>query len=343
MLGPSSRRRYNFPLVLTYGPVPIDPPLVLAPMAGITDRVYRLMLRRIGGVGLVTMEFISSEAITRGNARQRRKLVFDEEERPLSIQIYGSSVERMAAAAEIVEQLRPDVCDINMGCPANKVLKGCAGAALMGDPDLARAMIREVKKRLSIPLTVKFRLGLDDRRKNFIELGRICEGEGVAAVAMHGRTAKQMYAGRADWSAIAELKAALSIPVVGNGDVETPEDALTMFRETGCDAVMAGRATMKNPWIFRQIADFLAGRQPRPATLPERRDLMLWHFAEIEKDSEGPTHALHRLRTMTGWYTHGLPNGRALRVRISELATPDDFREAVEQFFSRDVFAHRAA
>jgi len=320
--------------MLSYGPVPVDPPLVLAPMAGITDRVYRRMLRRIGGVGLVTMEFISSEAITRGNARQLRKLVFDDEERPLSIQIYGSSVERMAAAADIVEELRPDVCDINMGCPANKVLKGCAGAALMGDPDLAKAMIREVKKRLSIPLTVKFRLGLDDGRKNFVELGRICQGEGVAAVAMHGRTARQMYTGRADWSAIAELKNALSIPVVGNGDVETPEDAIAMFRQTGCDAVMAGRATMKNPWIFRQTADLLAGRPALAASLDERRDLMLGHFTEIEKDSENETHAMHRLRTMTGWYTHGLPNGRALRVRISQMATPADFRSAVEEFFA---------
>src|ERR1041385_7665460 len=170
--------------MLPLGKLRIDPPLVLAPMAGITDRVYRLMLRRIGGVGLVTMEFISSEAITRGNARQLRKLVFDEEERPISIQIYGSNVERMSIAADIVEQLHPDVCDINMGCPANKVLKGCAGAALMGDPDLARAIVRAVKSRLSIPLTVKFRLGLDDHRMNFLDLGRMCEDEGVAAVAM---------------------------------------------------------------------------------------------------------------------------------------------------------------
>ena len=325
--------------MLRYGAVPVDPPLVLAPMAGITDRVYRLMLRRIGGVGLVTMEFISADAISRGNARQLRKMVFDEEERPLSIQIYGSSVERMVAAAEIVEELSPDVCDINMGCPANKVLKGCAGAALMGDLPLAKEMIRQVKNRLSIPLTVKFRLGLDMQRQTFLELGRICEGEGAAAVAMHGRTARQMYTGRADWSAISELKGAISIPVVGNGDVETPEDALAMFRLTGCDAVMAGRATMKNPWIFRQTADLLAGREPRPATMDERRDLILSHFSEIEKDSESPTHAMHRLRTMTGWYTHGISNGRALRVRISGLATPADFRAAVEEHFSRSAVA----
>jgi tRNA-dihydrouridine synthase B len=316
------------------GPVRLETPLVLAPMAGITDHAYRLMLRRIGGVGLVTMEFISSEAITRGIARQVRKLVFSEEERPLSIQIYGSDTARMAAAADIVEELAPDVCDINMGCPANKVLKGCAGAALMGDLPLAREIVRSVKRRLSIPLTVKFRLGLDDGRLNFLDLGRMCEDEGVAAVAMHARTARQMYTGQADRRRIAELKRHLSIPVVGNGDIATPEDALALFAETGCDAVMIGRATMKNPWIFRQIADRLAGRPAREATLEERRDLMLAHFAAIEATAHDPKEALHKLRTMTGWYTSGLPHGRALRVRISELATPGDFREAVVAFFA---------
>jgi tRNA-dihydrouridine synthase B len=323
--------------MLRFGSVPVDPPLILAPMAGITDHAYRQMLRSIGGVGLVTMEFISSEAISRGNARQMRKMIFSEAERPLSIQIYGSDSERMAAAADIVEELGPDVCDINMGCPANKVLKGCAGAALMGDLELAKAIIRRVRSRLSIPLTVKFRLGLDDSRRNFLELGRICEGEGVAAVAMHGRTARQMYTGRADWDRIAELKAALSIPVVGNGDIETAEDALAMFSKTGCDAVMCGRATMKNPWIFRQITDRLNGRAPREATLSERRDLMLFHFGEIERLAFDSREALHKLRTMTGWYTHGLPNGRALRIRISELETPGDFRSAVEDFFGREA------
>jgi tRNA-dihydrouridine synthase B len=320
--------------MLRFGSVGVDPPLILAPMAGITDHVYRLMLRRIGGVGLVTMEFISSEAITRGSARQLRKLVFSEEERPLSIQIYGSDPLRMGAAAEIVEELRPDVCDINMGCPANKVLKGCAGAALMGDLELARAIIREVRRRLSVPLTVKFRLGLDESRKNFLELGHICEGEGAVAVALHGRTARQMYTGRADWARIAELKHAVSIPVVGNGDIETAEDAVAMFRETGCDAVMCGRATMKNPWIFRQIADRLAGRESREPALAERRDLMLSHFDAIERTAFDSREALHKLRTMTGWYTHGLPNGRALRVKISQLASPADFRDAVEEFFA---------
>jgi len=319
--------------MLRFGTLTVDPPLVLAPMAGITDHVYRLMLRRIGGVGLVTMEFISSEAITRGNARQLAKLYFSEEERPLSIQIYGSDPERMAAAAEIVEELRPDACDINMGCPANKVLKGCAGAALMGDLPLARRIVREVRGRLTIPLTVKFRLGLDDSRRNFLDLGRMCEDEGAAAVAMHARTARQMYTGRADRGEIAQLKRHLSISVIGNGDVEKAEDVVQMMRETGCDGVMAGRATMKNPWIFRQSADLLAGKTPREATADERRDLMLWHFTEIERTARDPREALHKLRTMTGWYTHGLTNGRALRVRISGLSTPAEFREAVVEFF----------
>ena len=329
--------------MLSIGPLRITPPLVLAPMAGITDHVYRLMLRRIGGVGLVTMEFISSEAITRGNARQLRKLVFSDEERPLSIQIYGSDPERMAAAADIVEELRPDVCDINMGCPANKVLKGCAGAALMGDLPLARRIVREVRRRLTIPMTVKFRLGLDDARRNFLDVGKMCEDEGAAAVALHARTARQMYTGRADRSAIAELKRHVSIPVVGNGDVETAEDAVAMLAETGCDAVMVGRATMKNPWVFRQASDRLAGREPRAATLAERRDLMLDHFTAIERSAHDPREALHKLRTMTGWYTHGLPNGRALRIRISSLSTPADFREAVAEFFDGGVLASEPA
>ncbi|MFY9551786.1 MAG: tRNA dihydrouridine synthase DusB [Thermoanaerobaculia bacterium] len=319
--------------MLSLGALRIDPPLVLAPMAGITDHVYRLMLRRIGGVGLVTMEFISSEAITRGNARQLRKLVFSDEERPLSIQIYGSDPERMAAAADIVEELSPDVCDINMGCPANKVLKGCAGAALMGDLPLAREIVRGVRKRLSIPLTVKFRLGLDGGRMNFLDLGKMCEDEGVAAVAMHARTARQMYTGSADYEKIAQLKRHLAIPVIGNGDVLTAEDAQRLFSETGCDAVMIGRATMKNPWIFRQIAARRAGEALREATLSERRHLMLVHFEGIEASAADSREALHKLRTMTGWYTHGLPRGRELRVRISELLTPADFRSAVEEFF----------
>jgi len=317
-------------------PCVVDPPLVLAPMAGITDGTYRLLLRRMGGVGLVTMEFISSEGLTRGARRTERLMRWEPEERPLSIQIYGSDAARMAEAARRVEEEGVDVCDINMGCPANKILKGCAGAGLMRDLTRARGIIEACRKVLpTTPLTVKFRAGITEETTNFVELGKICEGEGVAAVALHPRTAKQFYSGRADWSRIARLKEAVRIPVVGNGDVETPEDVLRMLRETGCDAVMIGRATMKNPWVFRQAADLLAGRPYRVATLEERRDVILQHFRLIrEAEEDVPKRMMGKLKTFTGWYTHGVPKGTELRRRIQSLPTPEAFLEAVESFFA---------
>ncbi len=316
-------------------PCLVDPPLILAPMAGITDMTYRLLLRQIGGVGLVTMEFVSSEGLSRGNRRTERLLRFDPQERPLSIQIYGADAERMSIAAEMVEDLGVDVCDVNMGCPANKVLKGCAGAGLMRDLKRAREIIAACRRALrTTPLTVKFRLGVTEEAINFLELGRICEGEGVAAVALHARTARQMYTGRADWDRIARLKETVKIPVVGNGDVQTPEDVLAMFQKTGCDAVMCGRATMKNPWIFRQAQELLAGRPYRLATREERRDLILRHFRLIrENEGDQPRLMMGKLRTFTGWYTHGLTNGTELRRRIQSLATSEDFLSAVEEFF----------
>ena len=313
----------------------LDSPLVLAPMAGITDRYFRKIIRDLGGVGLVSMEFISSDALTRGIERTRNLMAFAQEERPLAIQIYGSNVERMAAAAAIVEEMQPDVCDINMGCPANKILKGCSGAALMGDLPLAERIIREVRKRLSIPLTVKFRAGLDTKRENFLDLGRICEANGVAAVTLHSRTAKQMFTGEADWSRVRALKGALSIPVIGNGDVEEPEDALQLMAETGCDGVMIGRASLKNPWIFHQTAARLAGRHAPPASVEMRRDLIFRHFGMIRSGSgDDPKYVIHKIRTFTGWYTHGLPNGRLLRQRIGSIDSIDGYLDAIEEFFA---------
>jgi nifR3 family TIM-barrel protein len=324
--------------MLQYGDIRIDPPTVLAPMAGVTDRQFRLVLRRVGGVGLVTMEFISSEALTRGNKRTLQLMHYCEEERPLSIQIYGSDPQRMAEAARIVEGIGADVCDINMGCPANKVLRGCAGCSLMGDLDLARRIIATVRRTIRIPLTVKFRAGARETALNYVELGRICEAEGVNAVALHPRTAKQMYRGSADWARIARLKQLLRIPVIGNGDVTTAEHAQRMFRETGCDGVMVGRASMKNPWIYRQIADLRAGREPYTPSLNDRRDVILQHFRML-RDQEESAMALHKLRTFTGWYTHGLPGGRQLRLQINSLDTAEAFLEAVEDFFQTAAVA----
>ena len=313
------------------GTIRVDPPLWLAPMAGVTDRDFRLIVRRIGGVGVVSMEFISSKAIVSGNPKTRDLMYFSAEERPLAIQIYGSDAATMREAAVVVEELGADICDINMGCPANKVLKGCAGAALMGDLKLAEEIIGSVRKAISIPLTVKFRLGLDDCRCNYLELGRICEANGVAAVAMHARTARQMFTGEADWSHLRTLKETLSIPVIGNGDVREPEDAVRMLAETGCDGVMVGRGATRNPWLFRQIAARISGGQVTEPTLADRRDLILGHFRMVA-DREGSMYALHKLRKFTGWYTHGLPNGRRLRQEINQIPDVPTFLATVEGF-----------
>ena len=327
--------------MLKIGNVRVDPPLILSPMAGVTDRDFRLIIRRIGGIGVVTMEFIPSRAIVSGVQKTLELMEFSEEERPLSIQIYGSDVETMSRAAAIVEDLGADICDINMGCPANKVLKGCSGAALMGDLKLAEKMVASVRKRLTIPLTVKFRLGLRQDEMNYVELGRVCEANGVDAVAIHARTAKQMFRGEADWSHIARLKEALSIPVLGNGDVREPEDAVRMMAETGCDGVLVGRAATKNPWIFRQIAARRSSTAMPEPTIEDRRDLILGHFRMVAEREE-PMHALHKLRKFTGWYTHGLPHGRRLRQQINSLPDVEAFLAAVEEFFD-SLLVGRAA
>src|SRR3954468_11342150 len=328
--------------MIQLGPLRIDPPLWLAPMAGVTDRDFRLIVRRIGGVGVVSMEFISSRAIVQGNKATRELMYFSPEERPLAIQIYGSDVATMREAALVVEELGGDICDINMGCPANKVLKGCAGAALMGDLKLAEGIVRAVRDAISIPLTVKFRLGLDDCRRNYLDLGRLCEANGVAAVALHARTARQTFTGEADWSHLARLKEALAIPVIGNGDVREPEDALRMLAKTGCDGVMIGRGATKNPWLFRQIAARMTGGRMTEPPLADPRDLILDHFRMVA-EREHSTFALHKLRKFTGWYTHGLPNGRKLRQAINQIPDVPTFLATVESFLGEILLEEEAA
>ncbi len=302
-------------------------------MAGITDRDFRLLIRRLGGCGLVSMEFISSEGLTRQRPSTLKMLHFVDEERPIAIQVYGSDPARMAEAARVVEAMGADICDINMGCPANKVLKGCAGAALTGDLPLAARIVRAVRAAIAVPLTVKFRLGLHENAATFLDLGRICQDEGANAVTLHPRTAAQQFSGLADWNSIADLKRALSIPVIGSGDITTPEQAVAMLRATGCDAAMIGRATLTNPWIFAQASALLSGDSFAEPPLVERRRLMRAHFGEVLGREDERT-ALHKLRKFTGWYTHGLPDGRSLRRRLSELASAREVLDAVEDYFT---------
>jgi len=319
------------------GSLAIDPPLFLAPMAGITDRDFRLIVRRIGGVGMVGMEFLPAKGLVAGDRRTLQLLHFSDEERPLSMQIYGGDPATLGAAARQVQALGPDAVDVNMGCPANQVLKGCAGAALMGDLDVARRIVAAVRREVRVPLTVKFRLGLDERRVNYLELARICEGEGADGVVLHARTARQMFRGEAAWEHVARLKEALSIPVIGNGDVRAPEDAVRMLRQTGCDGVMIGRGATRNPWIFRQAAALLCGCTDGGAaalpTIAERRTLVLDHFAAVVAREPAPL-ALHKLRTFTGVYSHGLPAGERLRRQIQVLPDAPALIAAVETFFA---------
>jgi len=319
---------------LAIGRLTVAPPLALAPMAGITDRHFRRLLRRLGGVGLVAMEFASSEKLTRGDRRALAKMRFAEEERPLAIQIYGRDPGPMADAAAIVEEVGADVCDINMGCPANKVLNGCAGANLMADLGHAAAIIEACRSRVRIPLTVKFRLGTGrpGQGNNFLELGRMCEQLGVDAVTLHGRTGRQMYTGRADWTAIRRLAESLSIPVIGNGDVTTAGEAEAMFRATGCSGVMIGRGALKDPWIFRKAAARLAGEAEPEPSLEAHRELIVTHYRWILEE-EDRSSAMAKLRTFTGRYTHGIPGGDRLRRAIASVPEPRAFLDLIEGHF----------
>lgn len=310
----------------------IRPATVLAPMAGVTDTLFRRVIRGLGGCGLLMTEFTSSEGITRSAGKVHRYLYFQDDEHPIAAQLFGASPRVMADAARMVEDLGYDAVDINLGCPAKKVVK-CGGSGLLRELPLLEDIFRHVRAAVKIPLTIKLRAGWDENSIVAKDVVKMAEQVGIEAAAIHPRTRLQGFAGKADWNLIAEVKQAVKIPVIGNGDIQCPEDAARMVRETGCDGVMIGRAAATNPWIFAQMKEF---QETGRYTLPyeeDRHRLLSGYYKQI-LHSNLPD-AMGKMKQFACWFTHGVGNGSELR-RIVHLArTPAEVVENVERFFER--------
>jgi nifR3 family TIM-barrel protein len=310
-------------------------------MAGITDTVFRRLIRGQGGCGLMMTEFTSSHGVThtrRANKPTRvllRYLSFEPDERPISAQLFGADPSVMADAARICEDLGFDIVDINFGCPVKKVVRCNGGSGCLRDLPLVERLLQAVRSAISIPLTIKFRAGWNDRELVHVQMARLAEDCGVAAVALHPRTREQGYAGKADWSRIAEVKAAVKIPVIGNGDVLTPLDANRMVAETGCDAVMIGRAAASNPWIFRQIAEYQATGSWREPSEADRYRIMKTYYSMLADRDDSD--AVGKMKQFATYFTHGVRNGSRLRNAVYQARETRPILEIVDRFFSEEL------
>lgn len=304
--------------------------IILAPMAGITDLPFRLIFRRFG-VGLAFTEMISANGLIRAGRKTRELLVSTPEDRPLGIQLFGDSPEVLAEAAGCVEE-DGDLLDLNLGCPVKKVVRSGAGSALLRDPGRVAPIVAAVRRATSRPLTVKLRSGWDQQSVNFLEIARIAIAEGADAITLHPRTRSQGFSGRADWDQIARLKRAVTVPVIGSGDIFKATDAMKMLEQTGCDAVMIGRGAYGNPWLIADILALQAGRKPAVPPVLDRLQVFRDHL-DLFVSQFGPKKALLDLRKHLSWYARGLPGAAGLRARIIKIHSLIDLRLAAEEFF----------
>ena len=313
--------------------ITIEPNIILAPMVGVTDSIFRRMILGLGGCGLVSSEMTNAASVSAKALKRHHQLDFLPDERPITMQLSGNEPDLVASAARMVEQLGADILDINCGCPSPKVTGGGHGSALLRDLPKMERLLKAVKAAVHIPITLKFRSGWDEGSLNYLDTARMAESVGVAALALHARTRQQAYTGSADWRHIAEVKRAVGIPVIGNGDAKEAAGALERLRESGADGVMIGRGAMANPWIFMQIAQLRRGEQPYEPAPADKRDLLLRYLEMCEFEMPERL-ALNKLKQLIGQFAVGLPGSAALREAVHRSTVAEEAREHIERFFT---------
>ena len=311
---------------LQIGNVTLDNPIILAPMAGVSDLPFRLLCKE-QGAGLLCMEMVSAKGIMYNNKNTKFLLTIDERERPVSLQLFGSDPDIISEQAKRIEELPFDILDINMGCPVPKIVNNGDGSALMKNPLLAGEIIEKTARAIQKPVTVKIRKGFDEEHINAVEMAHIAQESGAAAIAVHGRTREQYYSGKADWEIIRKVKEAVKIPVIGNGDVWTPQDAIDMRKQTGCDGVMIGRGAQGNPWIFKQILHYEQTGELLEKPSPQEVTEMILRHAKMQMEFKGEYIGMREIRKHAAWYTAGYKNSAKLRGKINETETYEELKE----------------